>query len=112
MKKEDLVAWFRAGEKGPEYWGIGTEHEQFLFERGTNRRLSYEGGAGADAGADADAGAEADVGVGAGAAGVDLKAEGWLGIAALLERWGGDEWAPRRARGQARGQGQAGASLT
>src|SRR5690554_625060 len=104
MKKEDLVAWFRAGEKGPEYWGIGTEHEQFLFERGTNRRLSYEGGAGAEA----DAGA----GVGAGIAGVDLKAEGSPGIAALLKRWGGDDWAPMTESGQVIGLEKEGASIT
>ena len=114
MKKEDLVAWFRAGEKGPEYWGIGTEHEQFLFERGTNRRLSYEGGAGADAGAeaDADAGAEAEADVGVGAAGVDLKAEGSPGIAALLKRWGGDDWAPMTESGQVIGLEKEGASIT
>src|SRR5690554_6273592 len=110
MKKEDLVAWFRAGEKGPEHWGIGTEHEQFLFERGTNRRLSYEGGAEADA----DAGADADVGVGVGAgvAGVDLKAEGSPGIAALLKRWGGDDWAPMTESGQVIGLEKEGASIT
>src|SRR5690554_7523625 len=108
MKKEDLVAWFRAGEKGPECWGIGTEHEQFLFERGTNRRLSYEGGAGAGA----DAGAEADAGVGAGIAGVDLKAEGSPGIAALLKRWGGDDWAPMTESGQEIGLEKEGASIT
>src|SRR5690554_6365653 len=108
MKKEDLVAWFRAGVKGSEDWGIRTEHEQFLFERGTNRRLSYEGGAGADA----DAGADAGAGVGAGVAGVDLKAEGAPGISALLKRWGGDDRAPLTESGQVIGIEKVRASIT
>ena len=31
LEKEQLINWFRAGEKSREFWKIGTEHEKFVF---------------------------------------------------------------------------------
>ena len=40
--KEDLVAWFEAGETPADQWRIGTEHEKLLFAQKTHQRPSYE----------------------------------------------------------------------
>ena len=31
LEKEQLINWFRAGEKSRDLWKIGTEHEKFVF---------------------------------------------------------------------------------
>ncbi len=41
--KRQLVAWFEAGNKPPEQWRIGTEHEKFAFSLDDYRRLPYDG---------------------------------------------------------------------
>jgi glutamate--cysteine ligase len=41
--KRQLVEWFEAGNKPPEQWRIGTEHEKFAFELEDHRRLPYDG---------------------------------------------------------------------
>jgi glutamate--cysteine ligase len=40
---EDLVAWLRAGEKPPERWRVGTEHEKIGLCAGSHRPVPYEG---------------------------------------------------------------------
>ncbi len=40
--KGQLVEYFEKGCKPPEKWGIGTEHEKFLFQRSQLKRLDYE----------------------------------------------------------------------
>jgi glutamate--cysteine ligase len=40
--QEQLVDYFRGGEKPREKWGIGTEHEKFLFRRTDHEMVSYE----------------------------------------------------------------------
>lgn len=40
--KDDLVAWFEAGETPADQWRIGTEHEKLLFSEKTHQRPSYE----------------------------------------------------------------------
>ncbi|MCH9780558.1 MAG: glutamate--cysteine ligase [Alphaproteobacteria bacterium] len=45
---EDLVAYFRAGEKPKQDWRIGVEHEKFLYHKATLRPLTYETTASAD----------------------------------------------------------------
>ncbi len=39
---DEILNWFRAGEKKPEKWLIGTEHEKFLFTNNFER-LHYNG---------------------------------------------------------------------
>ena len=39
---EDLLAPFARGEKPPERWRIGTEHEKFVYRRSDHRAPSYE----------------------------------------------------------------------
>lgn len=39
---QDLSNWFRSGKKSKSEWGIGTEHEQFLFSRKDITRLGYD----------------------------------------------------------------------
>ncbi|MBU2582339.1 MAG: glutamate--cysteine ligase [Alphaproteobacteria bacterium] len=41
--REDLVAWFRAGESVPADWRIGTEHEKFVFRQDTFEPVGYGG---------------------------------------------------------------------
>ena len=41
--KEQLVTYFRQGEKNPEATKIGTEHENFLLSKKTKKRVPYEG---------------------------------------------------------------------
>jgi glutamate--cysteine ligase len=40
--KRQLIDWIASGEKPKDAWRIGTEHEKFLFELGTNKPLPYE----------------------------------------------------------------------
>lgn len=37
------MAWFASGAKPPSAWGIGTEHEKFLFDCRSHRRPPYAG---------------------------------------------------------------------
>lgn len=39
---QDLSDWFRSGIKPKTEWGIGTEHEQFLYNRKDFTRLGYD----------------------------------------------------------------------
>ena len=40
--RDDLIATFAAGEKPPEQWRIGTEHEKFVFRTSDHRAPSYD----------------------------------------------------------------------
>ena len=40
--KAQLIEWFEAGNKPPETWRIGTEHEKFAFRIGDHTPLSYD----------------------------------------------------------------------
>ncbi|PHQ69016.1 MAG: glutamate--cysteine ligase [Sneathiella sp.] len=46
ITKADLVAFAESGNKPPEKWRIGTEHEKFGFCLKTHKPLPYEGPAG------------------------------------------------------------------
>ena len=50
--KAQLVEWFEAGNKPPEDWRIGTEHEKFAFRIDDLAPLSYDGDPGIRPGAD------------------------------------------------------------
>jgi len=41
--KDQLVEWFEAGNKPPERWRIGTEHEKLVFRLSNLTRPGYEG---------------------------------------------------------------------
>lgn len=43
IDKSQLTDWFREGIKPASEWGIGTEHEQFLYSRKDFSRLAYTG---------------------------------------------------------------------
>ncbi len=43
LQVEDLTNWFSSGSKSKEKFGIGTEHEQFLYNRESLKRVPYEG---------------------------------------------------------------------
>ena len=47
--KAQLVAYLEAGNKPPEAWRIGTEHEKFAFRREDRMRLTHDGKGGIDA---------------------------------------------------------------
>ena len=40
--RDDLLATFAAGEKTPQDWRIGTEHEKFVFRTADHRAPSYD----------------------------------------------------------------------
>lgn len=40
--RDQLVDYFRAGEKPCSEWGVGTEHEKFLYRRSDFEMVSYE----------------------------------------------------------------------
>ena len=44
--KEQLVNWLKGQETPKAEWRIGTEHEKFLFQRGSFRPVGYDGEAG------------------------------------------------------------------
>jgi glutamate--cysteine ligase len=46
---EDAVGWLQAGEKPPEKWRVGAEHEKFVFRLGSHDPVPYEGPAGIQA---------------------------------------------------------------
>lgn len=41
--KHELMEYIASGEKPPEQWLIGTEHEKFVFRLSDNQRVPYEG---------------------------------------------------------------------
>jgi glutamate--cysteine ligase len=41
--RDELVAWFEAGEKPASGWRIGTEHEKVPFRRGEHTPVPYDG---------------------------------------------------------------------
>jgi glutamate--cysteine ligase len=41
--RDELVAWFAAGEKPPEQFRVGTEHEKFAFTLARHEPVPYEG---------------------------------------------------------------------
>src|SRR5215470_9103189 len=41
--RDELVAWFTAGEKPREQFRVGTEHEKFAFTLAGNRPVPYQG---------------------------------------------------------------------
>ena len=47
--KAQLVAYHEAGNKPPEAWRIGTEHEKFAFRRDNLMRLAHDGKGGINA---------------------------------------------------------------
>ena len=42
LEIDQIVDWFRAGEKHRDDWLIGTEHEKFLFNKNKFQRLGYD----------------------------------------------------------------------
>ena len=42
----DLVNWFVQGEKDPQQWRVGTEHEKILFRKDNLSAVPYEGNSG------------------------------------------------------------------
>src|SRR3954447_21043456 len=40
--RADLLAVFEGGEKPPERWRIGTEHEKFVYRTADHRAPSYD----------------------------------------------------------------------
>ena len=42
LDRDSMIAWFSAGEKPENQWGIGTEHEKILFNCQTRARPGYE----------------------------------------------------------------------
>ena len=43
LTAEILTTWLRAQARDKSDWKIGTEHEKFLFHKGTFRPVAYEG---------------------------------------------------------------------
>src|ERR1700733_14476664 len=41
--RDELVAWFAAGEKPPSQFRVGTEHEKFAFRLAGHRPVPYDG---------------------------------------------------------------------
>lgn len=41
LLKEDLINYFRSGEKKPVHFKIGTEHEKFIFNLYTKKPVEY-----------------------------------------------------------------------
>ena len=41
--RDELVAWFAAGEKPPEKFRVGTEHEKFAFTLARHQPVPYAG---------------------------------------------------------------------
>ena len=39
--KSQLIKYFEQGCKPPEKWGIGTEHEKFIFQKSDFKRIGY-----------------------------------------------------------------------
>ena len=43
LQKEDFVSWLAERETPKTQWRIGTEHEKFLFHKGSYKPVAYEG---------------------------------------------------------------------
>lgn len=41
--KDALIAWFQEGNKPPDQWRVGTEHEKFGFRKKDLKPIAYEG---------------------------------------------------------------------
>ena len=41
LNKEDLIKYFKSGEKNKEDYRIGTEHEKFIFHLDTKKPVEY-----------------------------------------------------------------------
>ncbi|MEQ1648640.1 MAG: glutamate--cysteine ligase [Hyphomicrobiaceae bacterium] len=41
--RDELIQWIAKGEKTPDLWRIGTEHEKFLFHTDTLKPVPYQG---------------------------------------------------------------------
>ena len=41
-KKEDLIKYFSSGIKDTSNFKIGIEHEKFIFDLSTNKRVDYQ----------------------------------------------------------------------
>lgn len=46
LEMSDFISWLASREKSKENWRIGTEHEKFMFHKGSYRPVAYEGQAG------------------------------------------------------------------
>ena len=46
LEMSDFISWLASREKSKENWRIGTEHEKFMFHKGSFRPVAYEGKAG------------------------------------------------------------------
>ena len=46
LEMSDFVSWLATREKPKQQWRIGTEHEKFLFHKGSYRPVAYEGESG------------------------------------------------------------------
>ena len=46
LTKDDFVSWLAAKAKPKSAWRIGTEHEKFLFHKGSFKPVAYEGAQG------------------------------------------------------------------
>ena len=40
-KKEKIIEYFKSGIKDKKNFKIGIEHEKFLFEKNSNKRVNY-----------------------------------------------------------------------
>ena len=40
-KKEKIIKYFKSGIKDKKNFKIGIEHEKFLFEKNSNKRVNY-----------------------------------------------------------------------
>ena len=43
LDKEDFISWLAGKQTAKDDWRIGTEHEKFLFHKGSFRPVAYEG---------------------------------------------------------------------
>ena len=43
LQKTDLINYFHSSFTDPEYKGIGTEHEKFIFYTIDHKRLKFDG---------------------------------------------------------------------
>ena len=42
MKKEQIIGYFESGIRNIKNFKIGIEHEKFLFDLNTNKRVDYQ----------------------------------------------------------------------
>ena len=46
LTKDDFISWLASKAKPKSAWRIGTEHEKFLFHKGSFKPVAYEGAQG------------------------------------------------------------------